>query len=149
MLYEAIAAIQVMSMIIRTYSELIRLPTFKERYRYLRIGGAIGENTFGAERYLNQAFYRSKEWRKVRDEVIVRDNGCDLAFENYDIFDQVIVHHMNPITVDDIEEFSDNLINPEFLICVSEFTHKAIHFGNEHLLPRPVVERRPGDTKLW
>lgn len=136
-------------MITKTYSELIRLPTFKERYRYLRIGGSIGEYTFGAERYLNQAFYKSKEWRKIRDEVIVRDNGCDLAFEDFDIFDQIVVHHMNPITIEDIENYSDNLVNPEFLICTSELTHKAIHFGNEHLLPRPIVERRPGDTCLW
>lgn len=136
-------------MTIRRYSELIQLPTFEERYLYLRIGGTIGEYTFQAERYLNQAFYKSKEWRAIRNQIIIRDGACDLGLPDFDIFDSVHVHHMNPITVDDIERYSDFLINPEFLICTSEQTHKAIHYGKDRAILELVKERKPGDTKLW
>lgn len=136
-------------MTIRTYSELIQLPSFEERYQYLQLGGVIGEYTFQAERYLNQAFYRSKEWRKIRREIILRDFGCDLAMEGFDILDLVHVHHMNPITIDDIENYSERLVNPEFLICTSELTHKAIHYANDRFLPKLALSREAGDTKLW
>lgn len=133
----------------RRYSELRRLKTFKERYDYLRIGSAVGAETFGFDRYLNQAFYRSKEWKKIRNEVIIRDNGCDLGIEGFEIHDRIYIHHMNPITEDDILDRSEGILDPEFLICVSFNTHQAIHFGDFDLIPKPPVERFPGDTKLW
>lgn len=134
---------------IRTYSQLIKFETFEERFQYLKLDGAVGQATFGFDRYLNQQLYRSHEWKKVRDEVIVRDNGCDLAMEGFDIYGRVYVHHMNPILINDIRERSKFLLNPEYLICVSFDTHNAIHYGDESLLPREPVERTPNDTTLW
>lgn len=134
---------------IRTYSQLIKFETFEERFQYLKLDGAVGQATFGFDRYLNQQLYRSHEWKKVRDEVIVRDNGCDLAMDGFDIYGRVYVHHMNPILVNDIRERNEFLLNPEYLICVSFDTHNAIHYGDESLLPREPVERTPNDTTLW
>lgn len=137
------------TMIIRTYSKLIELPTFEERYRYLRIGGKVGEETFGFERYLNQEFYKSDEWKSVRRQVIIRDNGCDLGMEDREIYGRIIVHHMNPITIDDLIQRSDFLLNPEYLICTVKATHDAIHYGDESLLLKPPVERTKNDTCPW
>lgn len=138
-----------MSTTIKTYSELRRLATIEERFRYLTLRGNVGESTFGFERYINQAFYRSTEWRSIRRDVIVRDNGCDLGVDGYDIHDRVIIHHMNPMTVDDVRHGNSDILNPEYLITTSHQTHNAIHYGDESLLPREFVERKPGDTKLW
>lgn len=134
---------------IRRYSELRLLNTFEERYNYLRIGGYVGESTFGFERYLNQSFYRSREWKRTRDVVIARDEGLDLGVPGYEIYDRVIIHHMNPMTIEDIENGSEDILDPEFLITTTHRTHNAIHYGDQSLLIRPLVERRPGDTKLW
>lgn len=134
---------------IRTYSELIRLPTFEERFRYLKLDGLVGKDTFGFDRYLNQEFYRSKEWKEVRDFVIVRDNGCDLGMDGYEIVGRIYIHHMNPITVNDIVHSSDFLLNPNYLICVSHNTHNAVHYGDEDLLVTAPVERRKNDTCPW
>ena len=136
-------------MSIRTYSELITLPTFKERYEYLKLNGRVGEETFGFDRYLNQAFYKSEEWRAVRDYVIVRDNGCDLGIEGHEIFGKILIHHMNPISKRDILDRSDLLLNPEYLICTIKNTHDAIHFGDENLLIVAPIERRKNDTCPW
>lgn len=135
---------------IRTYSELKDIPTFKERYKYLKLSGRVGEDTFGFDRYLNQIFYKSPEYRKIRREVILRDNGCDLGLENYEIFGKILVHHMNPITKTDILDRSEYALNPEYLICVSHDTHNAIHYGDESLLPiEDIVVRRPNDQAPW
>jgi len=134
---------------IRTYSELIQIPTFEDRYAYLRLGGIVGEETFGIERHLNQSFYRSPEWRKVRRDVIVRDNGCDLGMPGFQIYGPIIIHHIMPITLEDLEEGSDLILDPNNLICVSDRTHNAIHFGDKSLLPQVPIERRPGDTCPW
>lgn len=134
---------------IRTYSELIQLPTFEERFRYLKLDGLVGKDTFGFDRYLNQEFYRSKEWKEVRDFVIVRDNGCDLGMDGYEIAGRIYIHHMNPITVNDIVHSSDFLLNPDYLICVSHNTHNAVHYGDEDLLVTAPVERRKNDTCPW
>ena len=134
---------------IRTYSELIRLPTFEERFRYLKLDGLVGKDTFGFDRYLNQEFYRSKEWKEVRDFVIVRDNGCDLGMDGYEIVGRIYIHHMNPITVNDIVYSSDFLLNPGYLICMSHNTHNAVHYGDEDLLVTAPVERRKNDTCPW
>lgn len=134
---------------IRTYSELMRLPTFEERFRYLKLDGLVGKDTFGFDRYLNQEFYRSKEWKEVRDFVIVRDNGCDLGMDGYEIVGRIYIHHMNPITVNDIVHSSDFLLNPDYLICVSHNTHNAVHYGDEDLLVTAPVERRKNDTCPW
>ena len=136
-------------MSIRTYSELIALPTFEERYRYLKLDGRVGEDTFGFDRYLNQIFYKSKEWRSVRDYVIARDNGCDLGIEGHEIFGKILIHHMNPITKTDILERSDLLLNPEYLICTIKNTHDAIHYGDENLLIITPKERTKNDTCPW
>lgn len=138
-----------MSTTIRTYSELIKLPTFEERYRYLKLNGRVGEETFGFDRYLNQAFYKSDEWRKVRDEVIIRDNGCDLGIPDREIYGKVMVHHMNPITAADIRNRSDFLLNPEYLITTVKNTHDAIHYGDEDLLITAPPERSKNDTCPW
>lgn len=135
--------------IIRTYSELIQLPTYEERYRYLRLQGSVGKDTFGFDRYLNQKFYRSAEWKRVRDQVIIRDNGCDLGIEDRLIYGRILIHHMNPITEKDIIRMSDALMNPEYLICVTHNTHNAIHYGDSDLLFTGFVERRPNDTCPW
>lgn len=135
---------------IRTYSELSKLTTLEERYNYLRIGGKVGEETFGFDRYINQYFYqRCPEWKSVRNHVIVRDNGCDLGVEGYKIRGTILVHHMNPITLEDIERKSDFLLDPEFLISTTLNTHNAIHYGNIDLLPQAPIERRPFDTCPW
>ena len=136
-------------MSIRTYSDLIKLPTFEDRYRYLRLGGRVGEETFGFERYLNQSFYKSKEWKKIRDEVIVRDNGCDLGIEDREIYGKIIVHHMNPISIEDIIHRSEYLLNPEYLISTVKNTHDAIHYGDESLLITMPIERTKNDTCPW
>lgn len=134
---------------IRTYSELIQLPTLIERFDYLKLGGIVGKETFGWDRHLNQRFYKSKEWRRIRDWVIIRDNGCDLGVDGYEIYGKIYIHHMNPIEVSDIVDVSEYLLNPEFLICVGDSTHNAIHYGDESLLPIDPVTRRPNDTRLW
>lgn len=136
---------------IRTYSELITIPTFEERFRYLKLGGRVGEETFGFDRYLNQIFYTSNEWRDIRNHVIVRDYGCDLAMLDREIPQgvKILVHHMNPITVDDILKRSEYLLDPEFLISTIKNTHDAIHYGDESLLLLAPVERRPNDTCPW
>ena len=136
-------------MAIRTYSELITLPTFLDRFEYLRLNGKVGEETFGYYRYLNQVFYRSSEWKKIRNLVIVRDNGCDLGLSGYDIHGKVYIHHMNPITVDDIRNRSEFLLNPDYLICVSHMTHEAITYGDKSLLLLEPIERTKNDTCPW
>lgn len=136
-------------MSIRTYSELITLPTFIDRYRYLKLGGKIGEDTFGFDRYLNQVFYQSKEWRSIRDYVITRDNGCDLGIPGHEIYGRILIHHMNPITADDILKRSDLLLNPEYLICTIKNTHDAIHYSDESLLITDPIERSKNDTCPW
>lgn len=135
---------------IKSYSELIALPTFEERFRYLQLDGVVGADTFGFDRYLNQKFYRSAEWRRVRDQVIVRDGGCDLGIEDRLIHGRILIHHMNPITEKDIIYGTDALMNPEYLICVTHRTHNAIHYGDEDLLiaSAPIV-RTPYDTCPW
>lgn len=139
-----------MKMIIRTYSELITLPTFEERYEYLRLDGAVCEETFGFDRYLNQEFYqRSNEWKRVRDLVIIRDQGCDLGVEGREIRGKILVHHMNPITKEDILKRSEFLLNPEYLICTLKSTHDAIHYGDENLLMKGPVVRSANDTCPW
>ena len=138
-----------MTMIIRTYSELITLPSFEERYRYLKLDGSVGKETFGFDRYLNQDFYRSKEWEHIRDEIIVRDFGCDLGIRDREIPIRIYVHHMNPISVKDITNATEFLLNPDYLICTSHSTHNAIHYGGESLLAIAPVERRKNDTCPW
>jgi hypothetical protein len=133
----------------RSYTELARIWTFEDRYDYLAIRGVVGLDTFGFERWLNQAFYHSAEWRHARQQVIARDRGCDLGIEGQEIYDRPIVHHMNPIAVDDITHANTDIINPEYLITVSLRTHNAIHYGDRSQLVQPLIQRRPGDTKLW
>lgn len=134
---------------IKTYEELITYPSFEERFHYLKIGGVIGEETFGFDRYLNQSFYKSKEWRSVRDRVIARDLGCDLGINGREIFGKILIHHINPITAKDIANKTDLLLDPNYLICCSKRTHDAIHYGDESILFTGFVERKPGDTCLW
>lgn len=133
----------------RTYRELRRLVTFEERFDYLSLGGEVGAVTFGFDRWINQMFYRSREWLSVREEVILRDNGCDLGVSDYEIAGGLLVHHMNPITPRDLEADADWILDSEFLITTSKRTHNAIHYGDKSLLPQPLVERTPGDTRLW
>ena len=134
---------------IRTYSELIQLPTFEERFDYLRLDGVVGKDTFGFDRYLNQQFYRSSEWKRIRNQVIVRDNGCDLGIDEYEIHGRILIHHMNPISIEDLRYMSDLLMNPEYLICVSHRTHNAIHYGDESLIVTAPIERSQNDTCPW
>lgn len=135
---------------IRTYSELMKLSTFEERYEYLRLGGKVGEDTFGFDRYLNQIFYKSPEWLRVRNYVITRDGGCDLAMPGREIREaKILIHHMNPITKEDILNRSDYLLNPEYLICTIKNTHDAIHYGDSELLYKDPVERSKNDTCPW
>ena len=136
-------------MSIRTYSELILLPTFEERFKYLQLNGRVGDDTFGFDRYINQNFYRSAEWKRIRDLVIMRDNGCDLALEGYEIYGRILIHHMNPITVKDVELSTEYLMNPEYLICVTHNTHNAIHYGDEKLINKGPVVRTKNDTCPW
>ncbi len=134
---------------IRTYQELKSLQTFEARYRYLQLNGTVGGETFGGHRCINQMFYQSPEWRKARDTVILRDNGCDLGLEDQPIYGKVLIHHMNPISERDILEHSAFLLDPEYLVCVSYDTHNAIHYGDETLLPRAPTERKLNDTCPW
>lgn len=134
---------------IRTYSELARLSTFEKRFDYLKLGGAVGHATFGFDRYLNQQFYTSNEWKRARREVIVRDNGCDLGIDGYEIHVDILVHHINPMNVEDIVHGEEWLIDPEFLITTTQRTHNAIHYGNNLQVPKVVIARSPGDTTLW
>ena len=137
-------------MTIRSYSELLKYHTFEERYRYLRLRASVGSETFGYERYLNQRFYTSMQWKHARDKVIARDEGCDLGVDGFQIHSRIYIHHMNPMSPEDLLGDNPSILDPEFLICVTHSTHNAIHYGDESLLPtRLVVERRPGDTKLW
>jgi len=123
--------------------------TFEERYDYLQLRATVGESTFGFDRWINQQFYRSVEWKRVRDIVIVRDDGCDLGIDGYQIFDKVIIHHMNPMRLEDLDDGDPDILDPEYLITVTHNTHNAIHYGDASMLPQPMVERRPGDTSLW
>lgn len=135
---------------IRTLTNLSRLSGFKDRYNYLKLSGSVGRDVFGQDRYINQMFYQSSEWRKVRDYVIVRDQGLDLGCLGYEIAGKILVHHMNPMVVEDILPYLDpSVLDPEFLISTSSQTHLAIHYGNKNSLPRLSFNRRPGDTKLW
>lgn len=134
---------------IRTYSELIRIKSFVERFEYLKLSGQVGVDTFGFDRYLNQSFYHSSEWRSVRDYVITRDFGCDLGMEGYEIHGRIYIHHMNPITQKDIVHSNADIIDPEFLICTTHDTHNAIHYGDASLLVTGPIERRPNDTCPW
>lgn len=136
-------------MSIRTYSELILLPTFEERFNYLQLNGRVGDDTFGFDRYINQNFYKSADWKRIRDQIIIRDNGCDLALEGYEIYGRILIHHMNPITVKDVELSTEYLMNPEYLICVTHNTHNAIHYGDEKLLMKGPVVRTKNDTCPW
>lgn len=133
----------------RTYSELVKLPTYVERFEYLKLQGSVAKETFGFDRYLNQILYNSREWKNVRREVIIRDQACDLGIEGYDILERPLIHHMNPINMEDILNRNPDIFNPEFLITVSFNTHNAIHYGDKSLLILEPVIRRPGDTKLW
>lgn len=132
-----------------TYDELVRIPTFEERIEYLRMGGLIGEQTFGFNRYINQAFYKSREWRDIRNQVIIRDNGCDLAMPGYEIPDKILIHHLNPITEEDIEDRNPCVFDLNGLVCVSFETHNYIHFGYKNPPRQLPVERHIGDIKLW
>lgn len=136
-------------MSIRTYSELILLPTFEERFNYLQLNGRVGDDTFGFDRYINQNFYKSADWKRIRDQIIIRDNGCDLALEGHEIYGRILIHHMNPITVKDVELSTEYLMNPEYLICVTHNTHNAIHYGDEKLLMKGPVVRTKNDTCPW
>lgn len=134
---------------IRTHTELMQLGTLEERWRYLALQGQVGDTTFGFDRWMNQQFYTSAEWRHIRDHVILRDEGCDLGIPGYEIHSRLHIHHMNPLTVEDLKSGNEDIVNPEFLITTTQRTHNAIHYGDEKLLPKPPVVRRPGDTKLW
>lgn len=134
---------------IRTYTELLKLKTFEERFRYLKLDGIVGQETFGFDRYLNQVFYRSQKWKSIKNKVIIRDNGCDLGVEGHEIYGRIIVHHMNPITLKDIERESEFLLDPEYLISTVHRTHNAIHYGDESLLITAPIERTKNDTCPW
>ena len=134
---------------IRTYSELIAIPTFRGRYEYLKLKGLVGQETFGYDRYLNQVFYKSREWMDIRDYVIVRDNGCDLGIPGHEISERILIHHMNPITKEDILRRSEFLLDPEYLISTIKLTHDAIHYGDEHLLMDEPIARTKNDTCPW
>lgn len=134
---------------IKSYSELVRLTSFEERFQYLLLNGSVGEDTFGSHRYLNQALYNSPKWKRCRRSIIIRDNGCDLGVDGFEINGLVVVHHINPITVDDILNENFAVFDQDNLICVSNLTHKAIHYSNESLLPSSLVERQPFDTCPW
>lgn len=137
------------SSMIRTYSEMIKFDTFEDRYEYLKLRSSVGIPTFGFDRYINQQFYKSTEWKNIRNHVIARDLGLDLGSEGYEIFDKVLIHHMNPMVPDDIKHSNNDILNPEFLITTSHRTHNAIHYGDRSLLVKPLVERSRNDTKLW
>lgn len=134
---------------VRTYTDVLQFETFTDRYEYLRLDGVVGRSTFGFDRYVNQLFYTSREWRQVRQEVIARDLGCDLAARGHEVHERLVIHHLNPMVPADIIGGEADILDPEYLITTRHSTHNAIHYGDVSLLPRPVVERRPGDTKLW
>lgn len=134
---------------IRSYSQLRRLPTYEERFAYLSLNGMVGQGTFGRDRWMNQEFYHSYEWKRIRQIVILRDGGCDLGVPGYEIYDQLVVHHINPLTPEDFQNGAELALDPDNLITTTHNTHNAIHYGDERLLPRPVIERIPGDTRLW
>ena len=135
--------------LIRTYSELKRFDSLVDRFNYLALNGRVGETTFGFDRYMNQMFYTSREWRSMRHKIILRDNGCDLGIEGYEIHKGLYIHHLNPMTVDQIRNGDPGILDPEFLITASFSSHQAIHYGDARLLPRVLIERQPGDTRLW
>lgn len=139
----------VILMRIKNYSELITLPTFEERFEYLQLKGTVGQETFGFDRYLNQILYNSKEWKHLRNEIIVRDNGCDLALEGFDIHGRILIHHINPITIEDVIKRRETIFDPENLVCVTHNTHNAIHYGDKSLLITGPVNRRANDTCPW
>lgn len=139
----------VIQMIIRTYNELMLLPTFEERFEYLKLSGRVGEETFGFDRWFNQKFYRSAEWKHLRDKVIIRDNGCDLGVEGREIYGKILIHHMNPISKKDILERTDLLLNPMYLISVTKQTHDAIHYSDDSILMKDPIVRRRNDTCPW
>ena len=153
-------ACMVIQMSIRTYSEVITIPSFEDRYEYLRLDGRVGQETFGHDRYLNQILYTSQPWRRFRDKIIIRDNGCDLACEGYEVRSfrdrdgkihrpKILIHHINPITVDDVINNRTNVFDPENVICVTHNTHQAIHYGDSNLLFGPPIERSQNDTCPW
>lgn len=137
--------------ILRTYTELVRIPTFQERFEYLKLSGKVGEETFGVDRYLNQLFYHGGPWQEVRHEIVVRDLGHDLAMPDdvYEIFGSIFIHHMNPVSLEELLDCSDNLLIPEYLVCTSKKTHDAIHYSRTAPIPQIFIERRPGDTCPW
>lgn len=137
------------TMTTRRYSDLVYLDTHVERYEYLRLGGTVGFETFGFDRYINQDFYRSREWKSAREQTIIRDNGCDLGIEGHEIHGQLLVHHMNPMTAEEVMDGVEWILDPEFLITTCHITHNAIHYGDRNLLKTPYVPRTPGDTQLW
>jgi len=134
---------------VRTYSELVERSTLESRYEYLKLSGVVGKTTFGWDRHFNQKFYKSPEWLRIRDIVIIRDEGCDLGVMGFEIADKVLIHHMNPMWMGDLRSGNPDILDPEFLICTSHRTHQAIHYGDKSLLPQIFIERKPGDTKLW
>jgi hypothetical protein len=134
---------------IRRYSELVKLQTIEERYDYLKLNGVVGKQSWGWDRYFNQRFYRSLEWKSIRNKVILRDEGCDLGVPEFEIHSRILIHHMNPIWVDDLRDGNEDILDPEFLITTCERTHQAIHYGDKSLLPQVPIVRLPGDTRLW
>jgi len=140
---------RMIGMIIRCYKELSRIESYEERFRYLKLVGQVGESTFGFDRYLNQIVYSSRKWKQVRNAVIIRDEGRDMGVEGYEIQGRIVIHHMNPISIEDAEKDSDFIYDPEFLICVAPITHNAIHYGDESLLPKDPIDRFPNDTCPW
>lgn len=138
-----------MSMMNKSYLELIQIPTFQERYEYLKIGGRIGEETFGFDRHLNQTLYRSSEWKRFRRQIIIRDKGCDLGCEGYELYDKILIHHINPITIDDVLNRASCIFDPNNVICTSLNTHNAIHYGDSELLVTEPIERTKNDTCPW
>lgn len=136
-------------MTIKTYTELLQRSSFEDRYDYLALKGSVGMSTFGYDRWLNQRFYTSSQWKSLRSYVIVRDEGCDLAVPGFEIHERVYIHHMNPMTVEDLTHGNEDVLDPEFLITTTHRTHNAIHYGDKNLLPKQYTPRRPGDTKLW
>lgn len=136
-------------MMTRTYLEMVRFDSFEERFEYLKLGGGVGRSTFGFDRYINQQFYASREWKDIRNYVILRDNGCDLGVDGYEIHDSPLIHHINPMVPEDIVHGETWILDPEFLITTTHNTHNAIHYGGENRMPKVVAERALNDTKLW
>lgn len=134
---------------IRSYTELSLYDSFESRFKYLKLDGRVGDSTFGFDRYMNQRFYTSREWRAVRQIVIIRDNGCDLGVKGYDIHSGLYIHHMNVMRIEDLRNFNEDVLDPEFLITCTHKTHNAIHYGDDQHVPRQLIARKPGDTKLW